>query len=75
LGEGGWRSFFIGGVSGIAVSQPMQVVARGLARQEADQRRDRSIDIGGAIRTVRRLNRRFGLLRWCLIDLHPVRAL
>jgi hypothetical protein len=71
LGEGGRRSFFIAGVSSIWVSQPMQVLARTLARQQARQGRDRSVDIGGAVRTLRRpvhrLGRRLGLLCWCLV--------
>ena len=49
----------------------MQVLARGLTRQQADERRDHLIDIGCAIRTVRWPSRRLGVLRWCLIDLHP----
>jgi hypothetical protein len=65
----GWRSRFIGGVSGIGVSQPMQVLARGLARQQADQRRDLLVGLGCAISTLRRLNR-LDVLRWCLIDVH-----
>jgi hypothetical protein len=62
LGERGWRSFFISRVR-LRVSQPMQLLARGLACQQANERRDRSVDIGCAISTVHRLSRRPGVLR------------
>jgi hypothetical protein len=64
LEKGSRRSCFIGGVSGIGVSQPMQVLARGLARQQADQDRDRLVDLGCAISTLRRLGR-LSVPRWC----------
>ena len=49
----------------------MQVLARGLARQQADEGIDHRIDIGCAIWTVHRPSRRLGVLRRCLIDLQP----
>jgi hypothetical protein len=49
------------------MGQPMQVLACGLACQQADQRRYLGVDIGCAIRTVRGLGPRGGLLRWCLV--------
>ena len=57
-----WRSRFIGRLQ-LRVRQPLQVLARRLTRQQADERRDRSVDVGCAIRTLRRLGRRLGPLR------------
>jgi hypothetical protein len=34
------------------------------------QSRDLLVDLGCAIRTLRRLSRRLDVLRWCLIDVH-----
>jgi hypothetical protein len=48
----------------------MQVLARCLARQQADERRDLSAEIGCAINAVRRLSCRLGFPHWFLVDVH-----
>jgi hypothetical protein len=48
----------------------MQVLARCLARQQADERRDLSAEVGYAVTTVRRLSCRLRVPRWFLVDVH-----
>jgi len=71
LVKGCRRSSLIRDLLGFGIGLPLQVFARRLARQQADEGRDRSVEIGCAGRALLRLNRRSGVLRWCLIDLHP----
>jgi hypothetical protein len=50
------------------MSQPMQVLAGGLTRQQADEGGDLGVDVRRANRTLRRLSRRLVVPDWCSID-------